>query len=166
MIWAFELSDKRPSLTRRKYVAISHIDDDVFVFYFFGKCNETGKIFNLKKNVKYQARWYDPIHGKFIDLPDVISADGTMDIPKMPCERDWVLLLNSYDLGAYETEEYPENINPISPDMAKLGEEIKAENISVLCENPETPLANLTDNNPDTFWCAFAPRVSQGVRRL
>ena len=145
----------------RKYVAISHIDDDVFVFYFFGKCNETGKIFNLKKNVKYQARWYDPIHGKFIDLPDVISADGTMDIPKMPCERDWVLLLNSYDLGAYETEEYPENINPISPDMAKLGEEIKAENISVLCENPESPLANLTDNNPDTFWCAFAPRVSQ-----
>ncbi len=151
----------------RKYVSISHIDHDVMVYYFFTPENrflaaaETGILTGLKPNVKYQVRWYDPIHGKFIDLPDVVSPDGTMPIPQKPSARDWVLLLNDYDLGAYETETYPVLDQPFAPTDVTAEDEVKFIAASASSQNEEHPIANLIDGDPDTYWCGFAEQTSQ-----
>jgi len=150
----------------RKYVAISRKDNDILSFYFFYPDCETGMVFGLKPNVKYQARWYDPINGKFIDLPDVISADGKYLIPRKPSPRDWMLLLNDYDLGEYETEQWPKlSERPISRAEATPNEEypiasIKGLNAKEDCEEGY-PVANMIDGKEDTFWRPFAVATCQ-----
>ena len=146
----------------RKCVSIAHRDQDVFIFYFFASFEESGKLTGLKPGVRYQARWYDPIHGKFVDLPDVVTETGEIDIPERPSKRDWVLLLNCVDLGAYESWVYPTAVPSISASDAKLGEEY-AIKLTVSSEDPEHPAANMLDGKPDTYWQGFAPRTSQTI---
>lgn len=146
----------------RKSVAISHNGNDVLVYYFFGKCHESGMLMGLKPNTKYQTRWFDTINGKFVDLPDTVTSEnGTASVPELPSERDWTLLLNCVDLGPYETEPYPVDTPVISPTDAKLGDEITPITVTASSEDDAHPASNLTDGNPDTYWCAFAPQVSQ-----
>lgn len=147
----------------RKYVSIAHKGQDIFVYYFFSKDIETGILKGLKPNTAYQVRWFDPVNGKFIDLPSVKTETGIVNIPPRPSLRDWVLLLNAVDLGEYETEVYPEFIPPIPAAEAKLGEEIQIASLKVSSEDEQHPAANLTDGNPETFWRGFAPRTSQTI---
>lgn len=149
------------SFEMRKYVSISHIGQDVIIYYFFSPDTETGVLRDLKPNTRYQARWFDPIEGNFIDLPDIITENGEYPVPYKPSARDWTLLLNTYDLGPYETEVYPPFIAPIAPQDAKLGEEIKIISVKASSEDEAHPAANLIDGNPDTFWRGFAPCTSQ-----
>lgn len=147
----------------RKHTAISHKGQDIIVYYFFSKDEEKGVLTGLKENTRYQARWFDPINGKFIDLPDIITENGRADIPKRPSFRDWVLLLNTYDLGEYESFTYPKQIKPIYSAPTDLGEKLKAVNITTSSEDESHPAKNLIDNDPKTFWQGFAPRTSQTI---
>ena len=147
----------------RKYVSISHKEQDIFIYYFFSKDPETGTLRGLKKNTRYQARWFDSINGKFIDLPAITTETGETDIPPRPSLRDWVLLLNTADLGDYETEIYPEYIQPIPAADAILGEEIKIAALKASSEEEAHPAENLTDGNPQTYWRGFAPLTSQTI---
>ncbi len=147
----------------RKHVAISHKDDDIIVYYFFDNDAETGHLSDLKKNVKYQARFFDTVTGKFIDLDPIITADGNAPIPAFPYQRDWVLLLNTYDLGEYETEPYPSFIKPIPACDAKLGREIPIRSLKVSSEDEVHPAKNLTDGDAETYWQGLAPKLSQTI---
>ncbi|MBR2860939.1 MAG: DUF4038 domain-containing protein [Clostridia bacterium] len=148
----------------RKYVSISHIDKDVFVFYIFSKEKERGYIKGLKENVRYQARWFDPIMNKFIDLPDIITPDGKVDLPDRPSLRDWVLLLNTYDLGEYETYVYPETKKAVPASEVTPGEKIQVASVSALSAAEEDhPFENLIDGNPDTYWEGYHPKGSHEI---
>lgn len=152
------------SFEMRKYVSISHIDKDVVIYYLFSYEHETGLLSGLKPNTEYQVRWYDPIHGKFIDLPKITTSEsGTAEMPKRPSERDWVLLLNDIDLGPYETEVYPVTPASICPEDAKLGEEIPVKAIKASAFKEGHPAENMIDGNPDTYWEPFAPAVSNTI---
>ena len=147
----------------RKQVAISHdAEDNTLIFYFFNPEPENGWLAHLKKNVKYQAHWFDPVNGKFIDLPDIITEDGTYPVPERPNLRDWVLLLNAEDLGPYETENYVRPGRPIAADEAKPGKEYPL-SLWVSSEDDDFPAANMVDGKPDTYWKAYAPYTSQTI---
>lgn len=145
----------------RKLVAISHIDNDVIVYYFFGTGDEYGTLNGLKKNTRYQVRWYDPTTGNFSDAEDIITETGSCPIPKKPSLRDWVLLLNTYDLGEYEAVPYPVMPKQVSVPEVTLGEEIKVVSVKALSEDPEHPATNMLDGNPDTYWSPLAPGACQ-----
>jgi hypothetical protein len=145
----------------RKHVSICHKDNDIIIYYFYDPANERGTLLGLKKNVKYQMRWFDTVTGKFIDLDPVISADGTCPIPKKPSNRDWLLLLNTYDLGEYETEQYPA-MNPPGPAYSfTLGEEIKVKAIKAASCEAGYPAQNVIDGNEDTYWTPLCSGTSQ-----
>ncbi len=137
----------------RSKIAISHIDKDVIIYYFFSKTEEAGILTGLKPSTRYQARLFDPIVGKFIDLEDIIATDaGTADMPKLPSLRDWVLLLNTFDMGEYETYTYPVKYSAIPPQDAKIGDKIEIKSIRALSEDDEYPITNTLDGNPETYW--------------
>ncbi len=140
------------SFDMRRYVSISHIDKDVIVYYIFSPEPETARLFGLKPNTRYQARWFDPVNGKFIDLPDIITENGEYALPKRPSIRDWVLLLNTYDLGEYETEIFPELKNPPVVSDIKLGQEVKVIDVKALTEDKEHPAINLINGDEETYW--------------
>ena len=80
-------------------------DGKTYVAYFYNKDLSTGLLSALNTDEVYTARWYNPLTGKFTDAGDgITAADGTYEIPKKPTTGDWVFLLTSDDLGAYETE--------------------------------------------------------------
>ncbi len=144
----------------RKYITISHIDKDLIIYYFYGKEKETGYLRGLKKNTRYQARWYDPVCGKFIDLPDVVTDTGKADIPERPAERDFVLLLNTVDLGAYEAYTYPTNKAPLATKDVRCGEKLEIRNIRVNAHAEGHPAENLLDGSRETCWKAAIPDTS------
>jgi hypothetical protein len=145
----------------RRRVAIANKDKDVIIYYLYAPEDETGTLLGLKKNVRYQARWFDTLTGKFIDIPDIITENGEYAIPKKPSLRDWILLLNAEDLGAYTTEVYPVMPTPTAVDQIVLGDEIKIASVKALTEDSEYPASNLIDGNPDTHWEPFAPSTCQ-----
>lgn len=145
----------------RKHVSISHIDKDLIIYYMFAPEDETGTFLGLKPNTRYQARWFDPVNGKFIDAPDVITENGEYPIPSKPSQRDWVFLLNTYDLGEYETEVYPEIKKPAAVVDLKLGDEVKVTAVKALSEDPEHPAYNLIDGNEETYWAPLAHATCQ-----
>lgn len=150
----------------RLHVAISHKGNDVVVYYFFSTIKETGIFADLKPNTAYQARWFDPIVGKFVDREDIItSSEGTCNVPELPSNRDWVLLLNvkDIDFGPYESYVYPEYVAPIPASEAKLGEELEIKSIKVGSEDKNFPAINLIDGNPETYWQGLAPKTSQTI---
>lgn len=149
----------------RKYVAISHYEKDIVVYYLFSFEEETGVLTGLKANTKYQMRWFDPVNGRFIDLPDAYTSQaGSFIMPKRPSERDWVLLLNCIELGNdYKTEIYPVTPAPISPKLAALGEEIRVKSIKASACADGHPAENMIDGNPETYWEPFASRVSNTI---
>lgn len=147
----------------RQHVSISHIGQDLFVYYFFSKDDEKGFLTGLSKNTIYQARWFDPINGKFIDLPDIITPDGKFNVPVRPSLRDWVLLLNTYELGEYDCFTYPKYADPVYSYSTKFGDEIKILKVSTSSEDENHPGINLVDNNPNTYWQGFALRTSQTI---
>ncbi len=145
----------------RKLVAISHIDKDVIVYYFFSPTEDLGILTGLKKNTRYQARWYDPINGYFSDAEDIITETGNCPIPQKPSQRDWVLLLNTYDLGEYEAVPYPAMPKQVSVPEVTLGDEIKVVSVKALSEDPEHPAINMIDGDPDTYWSPLVPGACQ-----
>ncbi len=145
----------------RKHVSISHIDKDVIIYYMFSPEDELGTFLGLKPNTRYQARWFDPVNGKFIDMPDIITENGEYPIPNKPSLRDWVLLLNTYDLGEYETEVYPEIKKPAAVADIKLGDEVKVVSVKALTEDTEHPAINLIDGNEETYWSPLAHATCQ-----
>lgn len=150
----------------RNHVAISHKKDEVFVYYFFSVYTDTGYIAGLRPNAKYQARLFDTIVGKFIDIDDITASNaGTCPIPPFPAKRDWVLLLNLREInfGSYEAYKYPTIHRPIAASEAILGEELKIVDIKVSSEDEAFPKENLIDNNPETYWQGFAPQTSQTI---
>jgi len=149
------------SFEMRAFATISHYKKDIFVFYFSNEIDETGDIINLKKDVEYQARWYDPIHGIFLDIPSIKTTDGTYKVPERPTKRDWVLLLNDIDLGEYESGTYPEFIPTMNPRTVTPGEEIPVLSIIASSEEKNHPAANACDGNEETYWCGAEPCTSQ-----
>ncbi len=150
----------------RNHIAISHKGDDVFVYYFYTKRADTGFLSALCPNTSYQARLFDPIVGKFIDIDDVTSdALGNAPIPSFPAPRDWVLLLNKkeIDFGPYESYEYPK-MNPlIATSEAIIDEELEIVSLKASSEDEDYPAQNMLDNNPETYWQGFAPKTSQTI---
>ena len=145
----------------RIHTSISHKGQDVFVYYLFSLYKETGIATGLKPGVRYQARWFDPIMNNFIDLPDIITEDGSFIIPQRPSYRDWVLLVNCVDLGPYKKGTYPEIIKPIPASEASLGAEIPVKSIRTSSHADGHPAENMLDGNKDTYWVAFKGRTSQ-----
>ncbi len=147
----------------RKYVSVSHIGQDVFVALFYANDAETGTLYGLKPNVKYQARWFNTISGKFIDLPDVISSDGAYDVPNKPSNRDWILLLNSYDLGPYETEVHRGFIYPNAGECNEAGDEIAVAAITASSFEEGFPIENLLVDDEEKTWRGFKNATSQTI---
>jgi len=149
----------------RKTVSIATRKQEVFVYYFFDDESETGMAMGLKPNTEYQARWYDPIHGSFIDLPSFVSTEnGYYNMPERPSRRDWVLLLNCVDLGAYTAiKEYPKYERTLAPSDVKHGEEIKVQKAWASVSANEHPAENMIDGREDTFWCTNATMQSRTV---
>ena len=147
----------------RRRTAIASKDNDLIIYYLYAPENESACLTNLKKNVKYQARWFDTLTGKFIDLPDIITETGEYDVPAKPSRRDWILLLNVEDLGPYETEKYPEYKAPMAVADFTLGEEIKISAIKALSEEAGHPATNLIDGNAETYWSPFAHGTCQVI---
>ena len=150
----------------RRHVAISHKSNDVVIYYFFSNIKELGIMADLKPSTTYQARWFDPIVGKFIDIEDIkTSAEGTYKVPEFPANRDWVLLLNTKDIdfGPYESYKYPAINPPIAVSDAKLGEELEIKAIKASSEDEDYPATNLIDGNAETYWQGFACKTSQMV---
>jgi hypothetical protein len=149
----------------RRHIVISHKGNDVVVYYFFGTDVDTGIFTTLKPSTAYKARLFDPICGKFIDLPDLVtSEEGTANIPSFPAMRDWVLLLNvkEIDFGPYETYEYP--IVPIIATAdAKLDKELEIKGLKASSEDEDFPAKNMLDGDPETYWKGFAPKTSQTI---
>lgn len=149
----------------RRHIAISHKGTDVVVYFFFSTLKETGIFTDLKPSCAYQARWFDPIAGKFIDREDIVTDEnGCCNVPEFPSERDWVLLLNvkEIDFGPYETYTYT-TVAPIAAAEAKLGEELKIACVKTSSEDEDFPAENLIDGNPETYWQGFAPKTSQTI---
>lgn len=150
----------------RRHVSISHKGNDVVVYYFFSNLKETGILTDLKPSTAYQARWFDPIVGKFIDAEDLIADENGMHtIPDFPANRDWILLLNdkSIDFGPYESYEYPKYSAPIAVSDAKPGEELEIKALKASSESKEHPATNLTDGNSETYWQGLACKTSQTI---
>ncbi len=150
-------------LEARNRAAISHRGQDTVIYYFYDADIEVGMMSNLKKNTVYNMRYYDTIHGKFIELPSFSTPDGTYPIPKKPSRRDWLLLVTTEDLGEYETEVYPQNPPTIAPTQAKLGKEIPVKAIWTSLDTAEYPAENMTDGRDDTYWRSFAPVTGQTI---
>lgn len=145
----------------RKFVSVAHKDQDILVYYFFASADDGGLLKGLKKNARYQARWFDPVNGGFTDIADVLTDEnGMAAIPEKPSKRDWVLLLNTEYLGAYEKKPFPVFGGPMAPWDAKPGEQY-AITVTASSENFDHPAKNLTDGDPATYWEGFAPRTSQ-----
>ena len=150
----------------RHHIAISHKKDEVFVYYFFSQYKETGYFTGLRPNAVYQARLFDPIVGKFIDIDDITAtSEGTYSVPSFPSKRDWVLLLNlkEIDFGPYESFTYPDIHRPIATSEAIIDEELEIAELKVSSEDEDFPAKNLLDNNPETYWQGFAPKTSQTI---
>jgi len=149
----------------RAKTAISHKDKDIIVYYFFARTPDCGTLCDLAVNTRYQARLFDTITGKFVDLEDIITPDGTYPIPKFPQgHTDWVLLLNTYDLGPYETEPFPVYNTPISCAEATPGEKYEIKAYYVSDSDDSFPAENLFDGNPETVWKGFKPYVSSMIK--
>ena len=136
----------------RKYVSICHKDQDIIIYYLFSADNEPGTLLNLKKNTTYQARWFDTVTGKFIDLPSFSTETGEYPLPLKPSNRDWLLLLNTEDLGAYETEVYPQMPTPCAADSVVLGDEIAVKDVKVSAFEDGHGAECVIDGNPETYW--------------
>ncbi len=148
----------------RGKVSIAHIGNDLVVYYFFGRCCESGYAKDLKPNTEYQVRWFDTATGKFIDVPNAVTNEkGEFDFPMLPSLRDWVLLVNNYDLGEYETENYPEFVQPVAPTEIIHGDKIEIKKIVANSEDDNFPAANMLDGSAETCWKPFAPRTGQFI---
>ena len=148
-----ELGERLILIKWDKY--ISHIvdkknkKDEVFVYYFFSQYKETGYFTGLRPNAVYQARLFDPIVGKFIDIDDITAtSEGTYSVPSFPSKRDWVLLLNlkEIDFGPYESCTYPDIHRPIAASEAIIDEELEIAELKVSSEDEDFPAKNLLDN--------------------
>lgn len=148
----------------RRYVSIAHRGQDVIVYQFFGSDAETGMLMGLKSGTRYQARWFDPIGGGFIDLPEIVTENGCAPVPRKPSERDWVLLLNCVSLGDYEREVYPAYRRPLARAEAHPGKQIPFAAFHASSEEDDHPAANLLDGREDTVWKPFAHSTSVTFR--
>ncbi len=150
----------------RRHISISHKGNDVVIYYFFCNDVDMGIFTDLKPNTAYKARLFDPICGKFIDIPDLVTnADGTASIPAFPIQRDWVLLINvkEIDFGPYESYEFPTMLPPIPASAAVIDKELEIVSIKASSEDEDFPATNLIDGNPDTYWQGFAKKTSQTI---
>ncbi len=164
--WKFEpvYTNGYGEFEMRKYVAISRNGQDAFIFYFMTQYDEDGNLSGLKPNCKYQARWYDTCTGKFIDLPDIVADEkGKSYIPKKPSHRDWLLLLNNYDMGEYETENYPEYVVPVAPSEIKHGDKIEIKKLTASSCDKDHPVENMLDGSTETCWKPIVRHASQSI---
>jgi hypothetical protein len=145
----------------RKHVSICHKNDEIFIYYFYSPFDERGTITGLKKNVKYQMRWFDTVTGKFVELDPIVTEDGSFPIPKKPSKRDWLLLLNCSDLGEFDTEVYPTIAPPGPPQSFTLGDEIKIKALKASSFEEGYPAENLIDGNDETYWTSLCQGTSQ-----
>ncbi|MBR2861409.1 MAG: DUF4038 domain-containing protein [Clostridia bacterium] len=145
----------------RRYVSAARIGQDVLIYYFYAREKETGVVYGLKKNIRYQARWFDPAHGTFIDLPDVVSENGEFVVPLKPSIRDWVLLLNCCELGEYTARPYYVLPTQKVPADMVLGEEITSVSVKASSFEEGYEAEHLIDGNSETAWRGFAPATSQ-----
>lgn len=66
-----------------------------FVAYFFGSGNSTGTLKNLQNGFIYNAKWYDPRTGQYINIADFTTSNAQWTIPARPAADDYVLLVKS-----------------------------------------------------------------------
>lgn len=65
-----------------------------YVVYFYDSTLETGVLAGLDDSALYEARWFDPRNGTYLDIgKQVASSDGTWELPPKPSVEDWTLLL-------------------------------------------------------------------------
>lgn len=65
-----------------------------FVVYFFGSGTATGTLKNML-NATYNAKWFDPQTGTYVNIGDINVSGGQWTIPDRPNSNDWVLLIKS-----------------------------------------------------------------------
>lgn len=147
-----EFGDRFGRFDNASAVAVAHRNLDVVVYYFTSDDCITGTATGLGTCVRYQARWYDPVNGAFIDIPSFESSDGCWTIPPRPSDRDWALLLNTSDLGDYRVETWPEIGIPATADDVKQGSPCPINSISVTSSEDGHGPEKLTDGSQDTTW--------------
>lgn len=72
--------------------ASAHIDDDVYITYFYNTGKESGVLKGLK-NSNYQCKWYNPCTGEY-NSPYHVAVDSTgiLQIGDKPDGGDWVFV--------------------------------------------------------------------------
>lgn len=80
-------------------------DASTFVAYFRNTDTSTGNIYKLDSSKTYQALWYNPITGRFIEAQKDIKGKSEYQLPPKPNMQDWVFLLTDQVLDGYLTEE-------------------------------------------------------------
>ena len=80
-------------------------DNKTAVCYFYNDDTTTGNILNLE-NGNYNAYWFNPLTGKFIELGSVEITGKLYTIPEKPTIQDWAFVITQEQLKPYETEAY------------------------------------------------------------
>lgn len=139
--------------TAENKLVASTEDGKTYVAYFYNKDLSTGSLSALNTDDVYTARWYNPLTGKFADAAEgITSADGTYEIPKKPTTGDWVFLLTSEDLGAYETEELYDDPYISHRENLAVGAAATASSDNSNFTSFAADCA--VDGDYDTYWCA------------
>lgn len=146
--------------TAENKVVASTEDGKTYVAYFYNKDLSTGLLSALNTDEVYTARWYNPLTGKFTDAGDgITAADGTYEIPKKPTTGDWVFLLTSDDLGAYETEAIYDDPYISHRENLAVGASATAssDNSDLISFAPDCAV----DGDYATYWCADSGDMPQ-----
>jgi len=157
-------------LTEETKLTASSEDGRTWIAYFCNDDRSAGTLKGLNPDETYSAKWYNPVTGKFVELPQpTVSADGRYEIPQKPTSADWAILVTSRtDLGEYETEipftgadaaEIPVSAVRLEPVITCSGSYIYD-----AAGNGHNTVAALSDGDPSTEWIPFAPIASQTIR--
>ncbi|MBR7063078.1 MAG: DUF4038 domain-containing protein [Clostridia bacterium] len=161
--------------TEETKVVASSDNADTYVAYFYNPSYDTGELRGLNPKINYSARWFDPLTGKYVEIPGRFKAkNGNYSIPRKPTAGDWVLLVTGRVFGNYMTEKaYTDSIlsglDGSEPDAitsaTRRGDNIlSGVKAGASSRSGDASAAAMSvDGSPDTWWCASGPELPQSL---
>lgn len=84
------------TFANQESTVISTNGSETYVVYFYDSDTRTGALKNMRNNIFYAAKWFDPRSGIYTNISNnAISMNGTYMIPDKPDAEDWVLLVTA-----------------------------------------------------------------------
>jgi hypothetical protein len=73
-------------------------DKKLAIAHFQAKCDKNPHILNLLDKGSYNIQWFNPKNGKWIDVGEINTIEGTYSVPDFPDStdqslNDWILVL-------------------------------------------------------------------------